>query len=73
MQCKLCERKVRVGGKSLCGYHQGAVDNLKRGYKAWNEAYSGISWREYLNRVKTLGDTGQWTKEVIALEEGIPD
>jgi hypothetical protein len=47
------------------------MDNLKRGYKAWNEAYSEITWREYLNRVKTLGDTGQWIKEVIKLEEGM--
>ncbi len=70
MQCKLCGRKARAEGEQLCRYHQEAMDNLKRGYKAWNRAYSGISWREYLNRVKTLGDTGQWTKEVIALEEG---
>ena len=45
------------------------MDNLKRGYKAWDEAYSGISWGEYLNRVKTLADTGQWITEVIGLEE----
>jgi hypothetical protein len=45
------------------------MDALKRGYELWNEAYSGISWRDYLNRVKTLEDTGGWIKDVISLEE----
>jgi hypothetical protein len=43
---------------------------LKSGYAQWNEAYSGMSWGEYLNRVKTAEGTGQWVKDVITLEEG---
>ena len=58
---------------SLCDHHKEAKEGLERGYKSWNEAYSGISWREYLNKVKTHGDTGQWIKEVIALEESSAD
>jgi DNA topoisomerase I len=73
MRCKLCARKVKAESGSLCDYHLEAMETLKRGHGEWNEAYSGISWREYLNRVKTLAETGQWIKEVIALEEGSSD
>lgn len=68
MKCKLCKRKA-THNVGLCQYHASALDALKRGYELWNEAYSGISWRDYLNRVKTLEDTGVWIKDVISLEE----
>jgi hypothetical protein len=42
---------------------------LKKGYGAWNEAYSGMSWGEYLQRVKAIENTGQWVIEVIEMEE----
>jgi hypothetical protein len=68
MQCKLCARKAEGAGE-LCRYHSAARDALKRGYGAWKEAYSGISWRDYLNKVKALDETGQWIKDVVTLEE----
>jgi hypothetical protein len=51
-------------------YHSDANVALKKDYARWTKAYSGMSWKEYLNRVKTAEGTGQWIKEVIALEEG---
>jgi hypothetical protein len=73
MRCKLCRRWAAEdgggGGSGLCRYHSAARDALKRAYEAWREAYSGLSWRDYLNRVKALEQTGQWTREVVALEE----
>jgi len=69
MRCRLCEREVRSEDETLCKYHRLARDNLKECYNAWNDAYSGITWAEYLNRVKTLEDTGQWIRDVISLEE----
>lgn len=69
MQCKLCKRKTEPSG-DLCRYHKAAMEALKGGYALWNEAYSGLSWRDYLNRVKTLEDTGVWIKDVINLETG---
>ena len=68
MQCKLCRREVKTDGE-LCRYHSAAGDALKRAHEGWEQAYSGLSWREYLNRVKALDETGQWIKEVITLEE----
>ncbi len=68
MKCKLCARMSREG-ESLCRYHSEALVALKRGYERWNEAYSGLSWIGYLNRVKTAHDTGQWVKDVITLEQ----
>lgn len=68
MQCKLCKRETEKDG-DLCRYHSEARDALKRAYRNWEEAYSGITWREFLNRVKALDETGQWINEVIGLEE----
>jgi DNA topoisomerase I len=68
MQCKLCRREAERDDE-LCRYHSAARAELKKSYQVWKQAYSGVSWREYLNRVKTLDDTGQWIKEVITLEE----
>lgn len=73
MQCRLCGREAEKNS-DLCRYHSAARDALKRGFSAWREAYSGITWRDYLNKVKVLDETGQWIKEVIALEEtGLDD
>jgi len=68
MKCKLCRREAKARGE-LCRYHSDARDALKRAHEAWEQAYSGMSWRDYLNRVKALDETGQWIKEVITLEE----
>jgi hypothetical protein len=68
MQCKLCKREP-VKASDLCLYHSEARDALKRAHAAWEEAYSGMPWRDYLNRVKALDETGQWIKDVITLEE----
>jgi hypothetical protein len=70
MSCKLCRRESKGGSDGLCRYHSDAKAALKSGYAQWNEAYSGMSWGEYLNRVKTAEGTGQWVKDVITLEEG---
>lgn len=67
MNCQLCRRKAESYG--LCRYHVAARDELKKGYERWREAYSGMSWKEYLNRVKRLDTTGHWVREVASLME----
>ena len=67
--CKACKKEARADG--LCSHHAEARDALKRAFPAWQEAYSGMSWEDYLNRVKILDETGQWIKEVINLEETV--
>ena len=68
MQCDLCKRKV-VDKSGLCKYHSSAKDALYRGYVYWRDAYSVLSWKDYLNKVKALEETGAWVKDVIAMEE----
>jgi hypothetical protein len=68
MQCTLCKRQAKKG-EGLCRYHSEAKVALRKSYDVWNEAYQGISWKEYLNRVKTAEGTGEWVKEVIMSEE----
>lgn len=67
MECRLCRRRVERDG--LCRYHLDARDELKKGYERWTDAYSSMSWKEYLDRMKRLNVTGQWVKEVIDLIE----
>lgn len=67
MRCKLCKRQSSADG--LCKYHSGARTALRNGYVTWSKAYSELSWKDYLNRVKTAEGTGQWVKDVIVLEE----
>jgi hypothetical protein len=37
-------------------------------YKTWVDAYGGISWQDFLNKLSTMQETGSWVKEVIAVE-----
>lgn len=67
MRCRLCRREAERD--ALCRYHSDARDELKRGYQRWRDAYSGMSWKEYLNTIKRLDGTGQWVKEVVDLME----
>lgn len=70
MQCKLCKRRAK-NDEGLCRYHSEARAALRRAYETWSRALLGISWEDYLNRVKTVDGAGEWIKEVIALEQEI--
>ena len=71
-QCKLCRRETSNSSEDLCVYHSAARNELKRSYQRWCSAYSEMSWMKYLNTVKGLEHTGQWIRDVIAMEEANP-
>lgn len=64
--CRLC-RLERAGSSQLCEYHLGALRNLEAAYKAWDEGYGGMTWKDYLKAVREKRETGQWAKEVAEL------
>jgi hypothetical protein len=64
--CRLCKRE-RAPSSELCAYHLRAKTNLESGYKQWADAYGGITWKQYLQKVGSNADTGQWAKEVADL------
>lgn len=64
MKCVLCSREAVTG---LCQYHQEAKEKLKAAYPLWVEAYGGIDWKDYLDRVIYNVQTGQWAKETAEL------
>lgn len=68
MSCKLCKRAAK-DASGLCRYHLLAMAELKKGYAIWNDAYSGMSWKDYLHRVKTAQGTGRWVRDVVSMEE----
>jgi len=65
--CRLCQREAKEKD-GFCTYHLAAMDSLVRGYDAWKDAYSELTWLQYLTRVKQLKGTGEWVKEVIEFE-----
>jgi hypothetical protein len=67
ISCRLCQRKANEKGE-FCTYHLAAMDALVSGYDSWKEAYSDLTWLQYLTRVKQLKGTGEWVNEVIEFE-----
>ena len=57
-KCSVCARDVIVNGKKYCLYHSQAYDSLQKQYRAWVNAYGGIS-REVLHE-KTTGFGSNW-------------
>lgn len=70
MKCLLCSREATT---EMCRYHQAAKEKLELTYSLWMRAYGSIGWKEYLDRVITNAQTGQWAKEVAELLEGHSD
>jgi hypothetical protein len=64
--CRLCKRDC-AASSDLCDYHLSAKRNVETGYKQWSEAYGGITWKEYLQRLRQSAETGQWAKEVAEM------
>jgi hypothetical protein len=69
MRCAACFRGVIANGKKYCVYHSQAYDSLEKQYKAWVNAYGGLSWEGYLKRLLTLDQSGSWVKDVINIEQ----
>ncbi len=60
--CSVCSRDVAEDSE-LCNYHRHALDNLRATFDDWKRALE-IDWKEYLNRVHELDETGIWVCEI---------
>ncbi len=60
--CSVCGREV-AEDLEFCVYHRHALDNLRATFDDWKRALE-IDWKEYLNRVHKLDETGIWVREV---------
>ena len=67
-KCTVCHRGVIAKGKRYCLYHSQAYDSLQKMYKAWVNAYGGVSRETYLKKLLDLDQTGDWVKDVIRNE-----
>lgn len=65
--CAACHRKTLADNK-YCIHHAQALQSLKDHYSTWSEAYGKISWREFLDRVSKMDETGSWVREAIEVE-----
>tara|TARA_B100001750_G_scaffold179209_1_gene147549 strand:+ start:121 stop:351 length:231 start_codon:yes stop_codon:yes gene_type:complete len=66
--CKLCNEKP-LDSSIFCIYHEIAYDNLKSGYKIWNDRYDKLDWKNYLRKLLELSTTGKFVKQVIMEEK----
>ena len=64
--CRLCKREC-APSSTLCKYHLAAKRSVESAYRQWNEAYGGIAWKEYLQRISQDTETGEWAKQVADL------
>jgi hypothetical protein len=65
-KCTACHRQAL--SDKYCLYHTHALESLTIHYKAWVDAYGGISWQDFLNKLLKMKETGSWAKEVIEAE-----
>lgn len=65
MKCAACSRETE---EKYCRYHMRALEQLKSHYARWVDAYGGVSWQEYLQKLCKMEETGAWLKEVILAE-----
>lgn len=68
MKCLLCAREAV---SDLCEYHASAKETVERAYPAWEKAYGGLGWKDYLDNVKRNPQTGQWAKEIAEFLQGV--
>jgi DNA topoisomerase-1 len=61
-KCAICNREEFSNG--LCTYHYKANEQIDEVYEEWKER-EGVSFNEYLERIKKLKSTGKWVVEVI--------
>jgi hypothetical protein len=67
-KCSVCARGVIAEGKKYCLYHSQAYESLQNQYKAWVNAYGGISRELYMKKLLDLDQTGDWVKDIIRIE-----
>ncbi|MEM2111625.1 MAG: hypothetical protein QXX08_07085 [Candidatus Bathyarchaeia archaeon] len=61
MRCGVCNRNSE---SEFCERHKKAYENLMKAYKVWEKSL-GISWIEYLCRIRQNANAGLWVKEVV--------
>ncbi|QOR95175.1 DNA topoisomerase I [Thermosphaera chiliense] len=61
-KCAICNREEFSNG--FCTYHYKAMEQINSVYEEWREK-EGISFKDYLEKIKKLKSTGKWVVEVI--------
>ncbi len=61
-KCAICNREEFSNG--LCIYHYKASEQINAVYEEWRER-EGVSFKDYLEKIKKLKSTGKWVVEVI--------
>ena len=61
-KCKLCSREA--WRENLCKYHFRAMESVRKVFKEWR-VREGVSWSEYIRRIRRLRSTGKWVREVV--------
>ncbi|WP_455368087.1 hypothetical protein [[Eubacterium] cellulosolvens] len=63
-KCKFCIENTEKD--DLCCLHDRAYRNLLQTFDQWKVAYSDkITFQDYLNKLRTLSETGRAVKDVL--------
>ncbi len=64
--CALCER-TKEQESEFCDLHNSAKLNIDQAYTAWISALGGnLTFRDYLERIMKLGETGKFARDVAS-------
>ena len=67
-KCAACSRET-VQESNYCAYHSQALEELKRHFSSWTEAYgSSLTWKQYLDAILERKETGKWVRKVAEIE-----
>src|SRR3972149_1361828 len=57
--CVVCNVNVEQDAGEYCSAHNRALANIRDAYATWLEAYGKLAFKEYLERVLRLSETGE--------------
>lgn len=59
-------------GALFCSSHQLALDNIRKGFRVWANAYGSVTREQYLNLLIKNPNSGEWVVEMAnyLLERG---
>ncbi len=62
-RCAVCEKVIEESGQEYCSSHEKALARIRGAYLTWLKAYGKLGFKEYLERVTRLPETGERARE----------
>ncbi len=60
----VCNETVEQDAGEYCSAHNRVLVNIRDTYATWLEAYGNLTFKDYLERVSRLSETGERVREL---------